>query len=79
MKRLVTSAVLCILVSLLLVEHARADAKLTGVVKDSDSGGLIPARIYVQSEAGKFFFVKSNSPNGSSIIYDKARDKTSSL
>ena len=42
-------------------------------VVDADSGELLPARIYVQSSDGQWFFAKSASPNGSAVIYDKQR------
>src|SRR5687767_3927149 len=42
-------------------------AVLTGEVADSVSGEILPARIYIQSEDGKWFFPKSAAREGSAF------------
>ena len=50
---------------------AQSTIKLTGEVVDADTSKAIPCRIYIQSANGTFNFVKSASPDGSAVIYDK--------
>ena len=50
---------------------------LRGEVRDAESKQLVPCRLYVNSADGaKWFFPKSADPNGSAIVYDRARDKS---
>lgn len=42
-------------------------------VVDADTGDRLPARVYVQSSDGRWFFAKSASPDGSAVIYNKQR------
>jgi hypothetical protein len=44
-------------------------AELVGTVIDADSGLPIPARIYIEDAAGKWWFVQSASPTGSAVPY----------
>ena len=53
-------------------------AVLQGEIRDSESGQLLPARLYIQSADGaNWFFAKSADPKGSAIVYDKGRDQKS--
>ncbi len=59
---------------------AAADSgpRLHGEIRDADSGRLLPARLYIQSADGtKWFFAKSADPQGSALIYDRARGEKS--
>jgi hypothetical protein len=47
--------------------------RLRGEVTDAATGQLIPCRVYIQSEEGKWFFPSSASPAGSAIAYRKQR------
>lgn len=50
---------------------------LRGEIRDAESGQLLPARLYIQSADGmKWFFAKSAAPNGSALVYDRAREKS---
>lgn len=44
-----------------------------GKIVDADSGQLLPARIYIESEDGEWFFPRSASDNGSAVEYRKQR------
>src|SRR5689334_16438986 len=46
--------------------HVRA-ATVTGEIVDADSGTILPARVYVQSQDGKWFFPKSAAKEGSAF------------
>src|SRR5207237_7990655 len=46
-------------------------ALVTGEIVDSRSGSLIPARLYIQADDGRWFFAESDSPAGSAIRYEK--------
>jgi len=56
---------------------ADATFTITGSVVDSMSGAVLPARIYIKSEEGKWFFVKSASPSGSALEMRKTVSPTS--
>lgn len=51
-------------------------ATLSGKIVDSTTGQIIPARLYVRSVAGAFYFAKSTIKAGSAIRYDKQRGPT---
>jgi hypothetical protein len=53
---------------LMLASHLRAST-VTGEIVDSRSGQLIPARLYIQADDGRWFF--ATSPAGSAIRYEK--------
>lgn len=56
---------------------ADSTTTLHGEICDADSGQLLPARLYIQSADGtKWFFAKSAAPNGSALVYDRAREKS---
>src|SRR6185503_2740484 len=46
-------------------------ATVTGEIADSASGKPLPARLYIQNDAGRWFFPTSNVPGGSAIRYQK--------
>src|SRR5262245_50435249 len=46
-------------------------AIVTGEIVDAKSGELIPARLYIQADAGSWHFAQSASPSGSAIRYEK--------
>ena len=52
-------------------------ATLTGEIRDADTGELLPARIYIQSADGKWFFAKSAGKAGAAVMYQKTRGDTS--
>ncbi|MFM9965670.1 MAG: hypothetical protein ACKV2Q_31170 [Planctomycetaceae bacterium] len=53
-------------------------ATLQGEIRDSDSGQLLPARLYIQSADGaKWFFAKSADAMGAALIYDRGSDQKS--
>jgi len=46
-------------------------AMVTGEIVDARTGRLIPARLYIQADSGRWFFAESASPTGSAIRYEK--------
>jgi hypothetical protein len=46
-------------------------ATVNGEIVDSRDGWLIPARLYIQSDDGRWFFAESASADGSAIRYEK--------
>lgn len=50
---------------------AQGSITLTGEVVDAGTSKAIPCRIYIQADDGTSHFVKSASPEGSAVIYDK--------
>src|SRR2546427_11478898 len=58
-------------VSLLVPAMPLHAAVVTGEIVDSRSGHLIPARLYVQADDGRWFFAESASSTGSAIRYEK--------
>jgi hypothetical protein len=61
---------LALALSLVPATHVQA-VPVTGEVVDSRAGHLIPARLYIQGEDGRWFFAESGSPDGSAIRYEK--------
>src|SRR5436309_2919913 len=59
-----------LVLSLVLAPHLRA-ATVTGEIADSRDGHLIPARLYIQADDGRWLFAESASPAGSAIRYEK--------
>jgi len=53
-----------------LFPAARA-AAVTGEIVDLSSGKILPARLYIQSDAGEWFFPASAATNGSAVRYQK--------
>ncbi len=43
--------------------------RITGTIADANSGRLLPARVYIRSTEGVWFFPKSTVPDGSAIEY----------
>lgn len=58
---------------------AQETIPLRGQILDAKTGKLIPARIYVRSSQGKWYFPKSASPKGSAIAYRKQRGAAPSI
>jgi hypothetical protein len=50
-------------------------AIFTGEIIDSASGQPLPARLYVQSDGGRWFFPTSSVPGGSAVRYQKQAGK----
>lgn len=51
--------------------QARLTTEVTGEVVDDASGQIIPSRIYVQRQDGRWFFPESASAEGSAIRYER--------
>jgi hypothetical protein len=62
---------------LMVVVPAGQAATLTGEIRDADTGELLPARLYIQSADGKWFFAKSADKAGSAVTYQKTRGEKS--
>ncbi len=75
------SPTVCLIAAALLTARSTLadDAKhaLRGEVRDAETGQPLPARLYIHSGDGRWFFAKSADPNGSAIVYDKARGEKS--
>ncbi len=67
MRRL---GVLTLSIAVLLTGAASA-IEIRGIVVDTQTGQPLPARVYLQDEAGGFHFVRMASATGSAIRYDK--------
>jgi len=48
-------------------------ASLTGTIVDATTDAPIPARVYLQSSSGEWFFPRSASPEGTAVAYRKNR------
>lgn len=46
-------------------------------IVDADTGRLLPARLYIQSSEGRWFWARSQSPEGSAVEYRKQRSPKS--
>ena len=57
-------------------DAARA-ATLRGEVVDAETGAPLPARVYIRSSAGGWYFARSASPEGSAVEYRKERQEGS--
>src|SRR5688572_14262245 len=60
-------------------EKSAAGVRVEGEILDADTGRLLPARIYIQSSDGTWYFPQSASPAGSAIRYERQRANTTSL
>jgi len=54
-------------------------AVLSGRVVEADTGEVLPCRIYIQGNEGKWYFPESVSPDGSAIVYQKRRGNRGSI
>src|SRR5262249_35479689 len=52
-------------------------SRLHGRIVDATTGELLPARIYIPSSDGRWFFPKSASPAGSAVEYRRDRPAAS--
>ncbi len=67
----------CVFVLLTMASGAiAADSAMTlrGRIVDEADGGLVPARLYIQSDTGKWYHAQSSSAQGSAVEYSKIRD-----
>lgn len=58
-----------VFLALLTTSPSSRAARFTGEILDAITGKPIPARVYVQSEKGKWLFVESASPDGTALPY----------
>jgi hypothetical protein len=65
--------ILSLLLVLGVVSVAARETALRGEVVDAGGGAAVAARIYIQASDGRWFFVKSASPQGSAVAYSKSR------
>jgi glycerophosphoryl diester phosphodiesterase len=82
-RRVLVFAVACLSVARLTADlhdacAADATTELRGRIIDADSGQLLPARFYIQSDKGDWYFPKSAAPDGSAVEYRKQRPSGSS-
>lgn len=56
---------------IMVVMHSICMAQLTVRVIDTDSRKILPCRVYIRGDNGRWFFVKSADPNGSAVVCDK--------
>ncbi|MDA0348925.1 MAG: CehA/McbA family metallohydrolase [Verrucomicrobia bacterium] len=61
----------------LTISMAQELFEIRGRAVDSDSGEILPVRLYMESEAGDFFHADSSSPDGKAIPYSKIRNSGS--
>ena len=62
---------------LLGAEGTERKVELRGEVVDAETGNPLPARVYIRSADGRWFFARSASPDGSAVEYRKQRFSTS--
>jgi hypothetical protein len=58
-------------------DPAGSAATLRGSIVDALTGEPLPARLYIRGESGKWHTVRSASPAGTAIVYDKRRSSAS--
>ena len=68
-----TTTILSLLLVSALACVSAAETALEGEVVDAASGAALPARVYIQAADGRWFFVKSASPQGTAVAYSKSR------
>jgi hypothetical protein len=56
-----------LILALLFVGAQTRSATVIGEIVDADSGSILPARLYIQSQDGKWFFPKSTAHEGSTF------------
>ena len=61
----------------LTISKAQELFEIRGRAVDSDSGEILPVRLYIESEAGEFFHAISGSQEGMAIPYSKIRNSGS--
>lgn len=59
------------LILLLLSQQPPAAVTVTGRILDADTGQLLPARLYVEDDGGRFFTAESSDKK--QVVYDKRR------
>lgn len=66
----------CLTLSATLASAADALVPISGEIVDASSGIVLPARLYLQREDGKWFFARSANTNGTAVRYEKFRSAT---
>ena len=59
----------------LLLPRSMPGAVVTGEIVDDASGKLLPARLYIQSDGGRWFFPTSTAAGGTAVRYQKQAGK----
>ncbi|MDA2925691.1 CehA/McbA family metallohydrolase [Acidobacteria bacterium AH-259-G07] len=59
------------------LSQGREEVMLRGAITDAKTGELLPARVYIQSRDGHFFFARSADDEGSAVEYHKQRSAKS--
>ncbi len=72
-----SSLIAVYLIGTVVSAQAEPNVALRGVVVDARTGEPLPCRVYVRSSDGTWHFVRSNSPKGSAVVYDKERQRGS--
>src|SRR5262245_14699519 len=67
------AACCCALAAWALQPNDPKTVRVTGEVRAGTSDRLLPARIYIQSEVGAWYFPRSQSDKGSALSYRKQR------
>src|SRR5262245_13938766 len=68
-----SAIVLAAIVSVVIPAAAGEETKVRGEVSDSATGNPIPCRIYIEGEAGAWYFPASEAKTGSAVEYRKQR------
>src|SRR5262245_42585933 len=72
--RILFGVATAVVAALSLTSHAPG-ATVTGEIVDSASGKLLPARIYIQSDAGRWFFPTSTVSGATAVRYQRQAGK----
>lgn len=57
---------------LLIAPGSRIEAaEIRGEIVDAANGDLLPARLYIRSEVGRYYFAESAAEDGEAVVYDK--------
>ena len=64
-----------LLVAALSLARIAPGAVVTGEIVDEASGKPLPARLYIQSDSGRWFFPTSSAPGASAVRYQKQAGK----
>jgi hypothetical protein len=71
-----------VVILLLWAAMAQADetkVRLEGKVVDSETGQVLPCRLYVEGPPGKWYLVRSASPQGVAVPYERQRGGVSEI
>ena len=64
-----------VLLAALSLARVASGALVTGEIVDQSTGKPLPARLYIQSDAGRWFFPTSSAPGASAVRYQKQAGK----